>query len=284
MTQRESTVPNFRMASGLNKVYRSAAPDGLVEYLNCPVADLHEPERIILNDVTLIIDLRSADERLAASSLANSRQIYGELFERVSDLEEMLAKSSFRRQILIPEACVPTKETFINYACKHWILPDELESVTGEKRVELIFQTINKRGLMGFVESFLEAEDFTCTILKAMTMHLEGVPDGKVLIHCSLGKDRTGILAMLCQSILGLSDETIVEDFARSSCIRELAERRFIEIFKGRAEPGGFAHASPEIMITTLQYIRTKYGSVESYLDAIGFDTAWRNRFISVES
>ncbi|XP_053990673.1 uncharacterized protein LOC128882883 isoform X2 [Hylaeus volcanicus] len=39
-----------------------------------------------------------------------------------------------------------------------------------------------------------------------------------ILIHCSLGKDRTGILSMLLLSILGASDESIIHDYVLTEC------------------------------------------------------------------
>ena len=40
-----------------------------------------------------------------------------------------------------------------------------------------------------------------------------GVSDGSVLFHCTAGKDRTGVIAMLMLGILGVSEDDILEDY-----------------------------------------------------------------------
>jgi protein tyrosine/serine phosphatase len=179
---------------------------------------------------------------------------------------------------------VLTKSDYIAYVTKHWITSQQLEETGEDNRSELVYRVVNAHGLMGVVEVILETKVFICTVLKAMTVHLEQRRDGKVLIHCTIGKDRAGTVSMLCQSMLGVADEDIVKDFARSSCIRSLAEIRYAEIFNGKVNVDSFSHASPQTMRLALHYLRNKYGSVANYLDSVGFDAAWQNRFVTVGS
>ena len=39
-------------------------------------------------------------------------------------------------------------------------------------------------------------------------------PDGAVVIHCSAGRDRTGLVTALLLSLVGVPQEAIVEDYA----------------------------------------------------------------------
>ena len=41
-----------------------------------------------------------------------------------------------------------------------------------------------------------------------------------ILFHCTAGKDRTGVAAMLILLALGASDETICADYARTNLCR----------------------------------------------------------------
>jgi protein-tyrosine phosphatase len=49
-------------------------------------------------------------------------------------------------------------------------------------------------------------------VLQAMAQ----APDGTVLFHCVIGRDRTGMIAMLLLSHLGVEPEAIVEDYLHS--------------------------------------------------------------------
>jgi protein tyrosine/serine phosphatase len=66
---------------------------------------------------------------------------------------------------------------------------------------------------MGLVDVILESKLFISTVLKAITIHLENNENGKVLIHCNLGKDRCVIVIMLCESMLGMKDDDTVDSF-----------------------------------------------------------------------
>jgi protein tyrosine/serine phosphatase len=279
---RESVVPNFRQAFGLRNVYRSAAPDNLADVLNDSI-QLTDSERFILYDATLVIDLRSPTEGDEEKRHALMNAAPGGVFEEVLELQVMMSSQS-KRQLFRLFDVVLTKSDYIAYVTKHWITSQQLEETGEDNRSELVYRVINAHGLMGLVEVILEAKVFICTVLKAMTVHLEQRRDGKVLIHCNSGKDRAGTLSMLCQSMLGVADEDIVKDFAKSSCIRSLAEKRYEEIFNGKVNVDSFSHASPQTMRLALHYLRNKYGSVANYLDSVGFDAAWQNRFVTVGS
>jgi hypothetical protein len=88
------------------------------------------------------------------------------------------------------------------------------------------------------------------------------------------------MLVMLCQSILGLSDEEIVEDYFKWDIMRESSASDIVKPRrKGKLDRNMFAGAPREAMLQTLDYVRTKHGSVSpAYVDAIGFDQSWRER------
>lgn len=95
---------------------------------------------------------------------------------------------------------------------------------------------------------------------------------------------RTGVLSMLCQSILGLSDENVIADYAKSECMRDPSVAAQ-SLSRGRFDKAKFNGAPPESMVSTLEFIRAKYGSVcPGYVDAIGFDKSWRDRFTNCQT
>lgn len=42
-----------------------------------------------------------------------------------------------------------------------------------------------------------------------------------------------------------------------------------------------FSQAPPDAMLQILQLLRNKYGSIEAYLESVGFDESWQRRFRS---
>lgn len=54
--------------------------------------------------------------------------------------------------------------------------------------------------------------------------------DGPTVIHCASGKDRTGLLAMLVLSLVGVTEDDIVADYA----LTELATDRFVTDWRAK--------------------------------------------------
>jgi len=87
-----------------------------------------------------------------------------------------------------------------------------------------------------------------------------------MLVHCTQGKDRTGLVIALVLSLCGVSDDVIVLDYARSQ--EGLDRQRHImveEMRKTGLEPE-FSDAPVEIIRMTLEYIRKNYKSIPDYL------------------
>jgi protein-tyrosine phosphatase len=124
-------------------------------------------------------------------------------------------------------------------------------------------------------------EDFSEKLAKA----LEIIADSEnhpILFHCTVGKDRTGILAAAVLSILGVGDGDIVNDYNLTT--PHMA--RFIERMKGIPEaedmleklPAYIWEASRESMEMVLSGIRRNYGSVRGYLETHGTDSGLFDR------
>ncbi|MEZ4711989.1 MAG: tyrosine-protein phosphatase [Caldilineaceae bacterium] len=95
-----------------------------------------------------------------------------------------------------------------------------------------------------------------------------------VLVHCTAGKDRTGLIAALILGLAGVDHATIAEDYALTT---HYAARLFDEL-RARAVAAGrdmvtferFLEAKPESILSVLTYMDEKYGSVADYLKQIG--------------
>jgi protein tyrosine/serine phosphatase len=94
-----------------------------------------------------------------------------------------------------------------------------------------------------------------------------------VVFHCAAGKDRTGVLAALTLSLLGVPDDTVADDYALSG----EAERQFWQ-WQARVDPDLDPPALAEepaprkAMLLFLTELRERHGSVEAYAAKAGVD------------
>ncbi|NNN36440.1 GNAT family N-acetyltransferase [Streptomyces sp. S3(2020)] len=125
-------------------------------------------------------------------------------------------------------------------------------------------------------ERFMEvAEDGTKEIRQALELVAASAEsDTPLAFHCASGKDRTGELAALILSLLGVDEPTVIEDFS----LTELATPALLADWRARNEGRsptwpGFARAPESVMRLFLEALNARYGSVEGYVtEALGMD------------
>lgn len=92
-----------------------------------------------------------------------------------------------------------------------------------------------------------------------------------LVFGCWAGKDRTGIVAALLLSLLGVADEAIAEDYAKTSQGLSGFRDRFSSLWQGAPdfEELTLAHTTthPQAMLGLLEDLRARFGSVQSALD-----------------
>ena len=155
-------------------------------------------------------------------------------------------------------------------------------STDNKKRSGLQF--LSKRGLAGLNEVLLfHNMPMIRTVLQTLTLIWEQYgPESNVLMYCTLGKDRTGVVVALCQYLLGVSLEDIGKEYELSSQWYDFAQQRLSEHFHGRIDPALLAGAPAHVMVEALEMIRLRYGgNIDDYFDDMGFDIRWRKRFAS---
>ena len=94
------------------------------------------------------------------------------------------------------------------------------------------------------------------------------------VMHCSAGKDRTGVLSALILAFLGVPDETIVADYALSAAaMGRLLERLKAEYPDAVEEVERFApavlHVVPETMERFLAELKVRYGTYELLAESL---------------
>ncbi len=96
--------------------------------------------------------------------------------------------------------------------------------------------------------------------------------EGGVVYHCAAGKDRTGVISAILLSALGVGDDWIVADYALTQQNLDAIVARLGESEGYRtmldALPPDTLHAEPQTMVTLLEQLSARYGSVEGYLES----------------
>ena len=92
-----------------------------------------------------------------------------------------------------------------------------------------------------------------------------------LVFHCIAGKDRTGIIAALTLSLLGVPDHVVAEDYAASEDAEPHAWAYFSQ-FKPDLPKRWmtFTISPPEAMLGFLGYLRREHGSIEKYVESVG--------------
>lgn len=212
-------VENFRSVAGLSNVFRSASTDGLGTKLmeTGDSSTIMGHDRFILDHIGLIIDLRSAPERKEIEAQVWMHQAGIKTIESDQDYHPTNDRCVVRIDVL-------SKPNFLAYIEGNWFTPQEkleaelLRSTDWKRLRTMRIEKLNEQGLAGLNEAILETgKDGIRRALEALTLHLETNPRHSAMVHCVQGKDRTGMVAMLLQSIMNLPDELIVADYVKSN-------------------------------------------------------------------
>lgn len=136
-------------------------------------------------------------------------------------------------------------------------------------------EVMQPRGLLGLGCDTLDASGPEVAAGLRALLEPGGLP---VLVHCTQGKDRTGIMVALVLLACGvpagavqhdyhLSDEKLGSEMAGR--LREIREMGLGEDF-GRTAPG--------FVSGVVRHLEERYGGLQQYLDGIGFGSEERAR------
>ena len=150
-------------------------------------------------------------------------------------------------------------------------------------------RTIYERIVDGEIKSYGEAdmvtgylrmlENFGPSLARVVRQVAQGEP---TVIHCTAGKDRTGVASMLLLDLAGVAAEHVVADYALSSERRpslqkdQTEARSLIPMLEDYGlDPAGFAplwEARPAVMAAVLEQLHDRWGGAAGYLAAAGMD------------
>lgn len=110
--------------------------------------------------------------------------------------------------------------------------------------------------------------------------------DRPVLVHCTAGKDRTGLVVALVHATLGLAPEMILADYGASEKILgNKFEEHLRNVYRQMAVPPEILgdaprHAPPSYLANTLDSMRAKSGTIREFLAGNGFGLARQDRLV----
>ena len=110
--------------------------------------------------------------------------------------------------------------------------------------------------------------------------------EGAVLIHCTAGKDRTGLLAALTHHVAGVHRDDIFDDYLLTNTVASFERRlpavaQMIVEVSGRTPTDAAVRTAVSVDAAYLErafeVIEARNGSIDAYLeDALGVDAALR--------
>lgn len=113
--------------------------------------------------------------------------------------------------------------------------------------------------------------------LIAEAVHTIAASDGAPVFHCAAGKDRTGILAAITESLVGVPREVVVGDYELTNqVIDQVCERlaRFDTYTDVRLNPPSHFRCRAEVMEGFLDVLDERHGGPEGWARAMGVDDA----------
>lgn len=121
-----------------------------------------------------------------------------------------------------------------------------------------------------YISMLEEAKDWACRIVTAVAE-----APGAVHFHCTTGKDRTGLFAMLMMGIAGCEPEDIIANYAVSEIHMRPVYLKLAHLLPGGAATEedldrGFFCTSHGNMRAVVSYLGETYGGICEYLHACG--------------
>ncbi|MCJ1298463.1 hypothetical protein MMC08_001253 [Hypocenomyce scalaris] len=141
------------------------------------------------------------------------------------------------------------------------------------EQIALRYKDYTASGTEGFTRAYQHILRSAPPSYRRILLHLAEKPDQPCVIHCTAGKDRTGVLAALILETAGVDDRTIAQEYALSELglaawrpvmVEHLLQEPVLE--GSRQGALNMISAKAENMLAVLEMIREVYGGAEAYL------------------
>lgn len=237
------------------RLYRSARPDLATASDRVKLSQEH--------GLKTFIDLRSKTEHIeAAKKLTNGSRASPAALEAakipgVRYAEVNLNGKGFERHIA-------WQLSYVNLArlATNMLLGYRKEGIT------IISQNVMlPRGLIGLGQDTLQHSGPEVKEVFDILSNPDAYP---VMVHCTQGKDRTGLIVILVLLLCNIDIATITQDYILSETELEPEYEERMKEIRSIGLDESFAKCPENFVRDMAQFIETQYGSVEQYLSSIG--------------
>ena len=127
---------------------------------------------------------------------------------------------------------------------------------------------------MGLIGLAVESLDVCTAEMKQVFDVLGKEESWPLLVHCTQGKDRTGLIVMLVLFLLEVDVTAIEQDYLLSEPELEAEKPERMKEIQSIGLSEQFALCPPDVVPTVRAHLQDRYGGVEGYLLSIGVTNA----------
>lgn len=99
-----------------------------------------------------------------------------------------------------------------------------------------------------------------------------------ILVHCTQGKDRTGIIVLVALLLCNVDMEAIVSDYIKSELELESEREERLKEIESIGLDESFAKCPPDFCQSVLDHLEAQFGGPVKYLESIGVDQRQQRR------
>ncbi|KAI9046900.1 hypothetical protein LZ554_008978 [Drepanopeziza brunnea f. sp. 'monogermtubi'] len=124
----------------------------------------------------------------------------------------------------------------------------------------------------GFTRAYGEILNGGPKSYRTILLHLAYEPEKPLIVHCTAGKDRTGVICALVLSLCGVDDEVVAHEYAltdlglpkewKDGAIAHLIGNTALNVEGAK----NLISSKAESMMSTLKMIQEKFGGPEGYI------------------
>lgn len=181
-----------------------------------------------------------------------------------------------------PDPDIPGTRNHFLPVMEIWDLPGaEPESIIdflkpGADRMKMLFESIEQGALDDSLYIVFLSTERGKTAYREFFRILSELPKDKAILwHCTDGKDRTGVAAMLLLSALGASQEAIIEEYLLTNEMNaeklKMARVKIDQMPFSDEQKGfmlfGIGAVDSRYMRNAIDWMEKEYGSVDGYLE-----------------
>ncbi|KAJ4344835.1 uncharacterized protein N0V89_012579 [Didymosphaeria variabile] len=133
--------------------------------------------------------------------------------------------------------------------------------------IKILAPHMEEMGLVGLATESLDV--CTSEVKKVFDVLAKG-ENWPVLVHCTQGKDRTGLIVMLLLFLLDVDVAAIQKDYLLSGPELEAEKPERIKEIASIGLSEQFASCAPDVVPKVHAHLEEKYGGVEAYLLSAG--------------